>query len=117
MLVDFVLENKSQLFGSLSSSLSYDDKNRVWEDIAKEISEAYGTFRNKEDVSKKWSNVPAKYKPIICDKISSARKTGGGSPTAELTELEAKLKSIKGKELFDGIQGGIEISNPLPISP
>ena len=53
----------------------------------------------------------------ICDKISSARKTGGGSPTAELTELEAKLKSIKGKELFDGIQGGIEISNPLPISP
>ena len=58
----------------------------------------------------------AKYKLIICDKVSSARKTGGGSPTAKLTELEAKLKSIKGKELFDGIQGGIDISNPLPIS-
>ena len=35
MLVDYVHENKSQLFVSLSSSLSYDDKNRVWEDIAK----------------------------------------------------------------------------------
>ena len=80
---------------------------------AKEISEAHGTFRNKKDVSKKWSNVLAKYKPIICDKISSARKTEGGSPTAELTELKAKLKSIKEKELFDGIQGGIYISNPL----
>ena len=72
MSVDFVHENKSQLFGSLSSSLSYDDKNRVWEDIEKEILEAHGTFRNKEDVFKKWSNVLAKYKPIICDRISSA---------------------------------------------
>ena len=53
MLVDFVHENKSKLFSSLSSSLSYDDKNRVWEDIAKEISEAHGTFKNKEDISKK----------------------------------------------------------------
>ena len=51
-LVEFVYENKSQLFGSLSSSLSYDDKNRMWEDIAIEISEEHGTFRNKEDVSK-----------------------------------------------------------------
>ena len=29
MLVDFLHENKSQLFGSLSSSLTYDYKNRV----------------------------------------------------------------------------------------
>ena len=51
-LVDLVLENKSKLFGALSSSLSYDEKNKIWEDIAKEISQN-GTFRNKEDVSKK----------------------------------------------------------------
>ena len=57
MLVDLVQENKSKLFGSLSSSLSYDDKNHVWENISIEISEAHGTFRSKEDVSKKWSNV------------------------------------------------------------
>ena len=38
MLVDFVHENKSHLFGSLSSSLSNDEKNLVLEDIAKEIS-------------------------------------------------------------------------------
>ena len=81
MFVDFVHQNKSQLFGLLSSSLTYNDKNRVWKDIAKEFSEAHGTFRNKEDVSKESSNILAKYKPIICNKISSARKTGGGSPT------------------------------------
>ena len=62
ILVDIVQENKSKLFGSLSSSLSYDDKNHVWENISKEISEAHGTFWSKEDVSKKWSNVLAKHK-------------------------------------------------------
>ena len=117
MIVDLVHENKSKLFGSLSSSLSYDDKNHVWETIAREISEAHGTFRNKGDVTKKWSNVLAKHKPIICDKIYSARRTGGGCPTAELTELETMLKSIKEKELFDGVHGGIDVSSPSPISP
>ena len=62
ILVDIVQENKSKLFGSLSSSLSDDDKNHVWENISKEISEAHGTFWSKEDVSKKWSNVLAKHK-------------------------------------------------------
>ena len=74
-------------------------------------------MRSKEDVSKKWSNVLAKHKPIICDKLTTARKTGGGSPAAELTELEYKLKSIKGKELFEGIPGGIDLCSESPISP
>ena len=116
-LVDLVLENKSKLFGALSCSLTFDEKNNVWEDIAKEISQSHGTFRSKEDVSKKWSNVLAKHKPIIIDKVLSARKTGGGSPEAELTEHEAKLKSIKGKELFEGVQGGIDIGSASPITP
>ena len=117
MIVDLVHENKSKLFGSLTSSLSYYDKNHVWENITIEISEAHGTFSNKEDASKKWFNVLAKHKSIICDKVSSARKTGGRSPIAELRELEAKLKSIKWKELFDVVHGRIDISSRLPISP
>ena len=56
------------------------------------------------------------HKPIISDEVLSARKTGGGSPEAELTELEAKLKSIKGK-LFEGVQGGIDICSASPITP
>ena len=44
-LVDLVLENKSKLFGALSSSLSYDEKNKIWEDIAKEISQT--VFKHK----------------------------------------------------------------------
>ena len=116
--LDLFLENKSKkLFGALSCSLTFDENNNVWQDIANEISQSHGTFRSKEDVSKKWSNVLAKHKPIISDKVLSARKTGGGSPEAELTELEAKLKSIKGKELFEGVQGGIDICSASPITP
>ena len=37
LLVDLVFENKAQHFGSFSSSLSYDEKNHVWDNIAKEI--------------------------------------------------------------------------------
>ena len=38
-LVDLVLENKSKLFGALRCSLTFDEKNNVWEDIAEEISQ------------------------------------------------------------------------------
>ena len=115
-LVDLLLENKSKLFGALSCSMTFDEKNNVCEDIANEISQSHGTFRSKEYVSKKCSNVFAQHKPIISDKVLSARKTGGGSPDAELTDLEAKLKSIKGKELFEGVQGGIYICSASPIT-
>ena len=73
-------------------------------------------MRTKEEVAKKWSNVLAKHKPLISEKMYLARKTGGGSPEAELTELEAKVKSIKGKELFVGVVGGIDIITS-PLSP
>ena len=74
-LVDLVQENKSKLFGSLSSSLTYEEKNNVWKEIAEAITQAHGILRSKEDVAKKWFNVLARHKPLISDKISSARKT------------------------------------------
>ena len=88
-----VNDNKSKLIGSLT----YEGKNNVWKEIAEVESQSHGTLRSKEDVAKKWSNVLAKHKSIISEKMSSARKTGGVSPESELTELEAKVKSIKGK--------------------
>ena len=59
-----------------------------------------------------------KNKPIISDKLASARKTGGGAAEAELTELELKIKAIKGVETFEGISSGIDLSlgNNSPLS-
>ena len=51
-LVDLVQENKSKLFGSLSSSLTYEEKNNVWKEIVEAITQAHGNLRSKEDVAK-----------------------------------------------------------------
>ena len=76
LMNDLVQENKSKLFGSLSSSLISEEKNIIWGDIGQQLSEAYGTVRTKDDVAKKWSNILAKHKPMISDKMISAPKTG-----------------------------------------
>ena len=68
---------------------------------------------------KKWciTLVKLKYNPIICDKLSSAKKTGGGPPEAGLTEFEVKILAIKGKETFEGITEGIDTSMVSANSP
>ena len=71
-----------------------------------------------DDVFKKWSNILIKNKPIISDKLASARKTGGGAAEAELTELELKIKVIKGLETFEGNSSITDLSlgNNSPLS-
>ena len=54
---------------------------------------------------------------MISDKIIYAHKTGGGSPEANLSEMELKIKCIKGKELFEGLSSGIDLCLESPISP
>ena len=109
-LVDLMEANKSSLFGALSSSLTMDDKNKVWQDIARKLSEQHGQMRTRDDVSKKWYNILSKHKPRIADKIASTKKTGGGPADAQLDELELKISSIKGRECFEGIESGIDLT-------
>ena len=109
-LVDLVQEKKSQLFGSLSASFTFEEKNKVWDDLASRLSALHGTVRNRDDVIKKWSNLLSKHKPLIADKIASRNKTGGGPPGCALTPLEDKIKSIKGKQVFEGIASGVDIT-------
>ena len=109
-LVDMVQENKSRLFGSLSASLTYEEKSSIWDQIANDLTTKHGVDRSRDDVTKKWSNILCKHKPLIADKIKSVRKTGGGPAEAELTYLEEKIHSIRGKETFEGISCGIDVS-------
>ena len=60
-LVDLICVEKSSLFGALSTTLTFDDKNKVWEDIAGKFSEQHGQMRTKDDVSKKWYNILSKH--------------------------------------------------------
>ena len=111
-LVDLIQEKISQLFGSLSASFTFEEKNTVWDDVASRLSALHGTPRNRDDVIKKWSNLLSKHKPLIADKIASKKKTGGGPPAAEseLTPLEEKIQSIKGKQVFEGIASGVDLT-------
>ena len=97
-LVDLIHDQKSKLFGALTSILTFDDKNKIWEEISGRLSELHGNVRTRDDIMKKWYNTLTKHKPRIADKLASARKTGGGPADADLNEIEAKISSIKGKE-------------------
>ena len=51
-LVDLICVEKSSFFGALSTTLTFDGKNKVWEDIAGKLSEQHGQMRTKDEVSK-----------------------------------------------------------------
>ncbi|KAI6650079.1 Myb-related transcription factor, partner of profilin-like [Oopsacas minuta] len=108
-LVDLIHDQKSKLFGALTSTLTFDDKNKIWEEISGRLSELHGNVKPR-DVMKKWYNILTKLKPCMADKLASARKTGGGPEDADLDEIEAKISSIKGKEAFEGGESGIDRS-------
>ena len=108
--VDLIHDQKSKLFGSLTSTLTNDDESRIREEISGRLSELHGNVRTRDDIMKKWYNTLTKHKPRIGDKLASAGKTGGGPAEADLNEIEAKISSIKGKEAFEGIQSGVDHS-------
>ncbi|KAI6653002.1 Phospholipid scramblase 2 [Oopsacas minuta] len=72
-LVDLIHDQKSKLFGALTSTLTFDDKNKIWEEISGRLSELHGNVRTRDDVMKKWYNIVTKHKPRIADKLASAR--------------------------------------------
>ncbi|KAI6654432.1 hypothetical protein LOD99_828 [Oopsacas minuta] len=82
-LMDLIHDQKSKLFGALTSTLTFDDKNKIWEEISGRLSELHGNARLRDDVIKN---------------------------DADLDEKEAKISSIKGKEAFEGIESGIDLS-------
>ena len=63
----------------------------------------------KDDVSQKWFNIHSKHKLRIADKFASAKRTGGGPVDDQLDELELKIRSIKGRECFEGIEQSIDL--------
>ena len=76
LLVDLVQENKPKLSG-LSILLSPVKRNyNIGRHSTAIIRGLRITESSKNYLAKKWSNILAKYKPIISDKIISIRKLG-----------------------------------------
>ena len=64
-LVDLMQENKSRLFGSLSASLKYEEKSSIWDQIANDLTTQHDVHRSRDDVTKKWSNLLCKHRPLL----------------------------------------------------
>ena len=45
-LVDFIHDQKSKLFGALTSTLTIDDKNKIWEEVSGKLFELHGNSNN-----------------------------------------------------------------------
>ena len=89
-LVDLVEENKSKLFGSLSASVTFEEKSSLWDQIANDLSSQHGVHRSRDGVTKKWSNLLWKHKPLIADKIKCQKNWGWTS--------RCRVNSIGGKD-------------------
>ena len=48
-MVGIIEENKSKILGALSSTLTADDKNKIWEENAGQISERHGNTRTRDE--------------------------------------------------------------------
>ena len=51
-LVDLIHDNKSKLFGSITSTLTIEDKNKISEEIAGRLFELHGNVRARDDIMK-----------------------------------------------------------------
>ena len=104
--------NLSYLVALVHLRITFEEKASLWDQIANDLISQHGVHRSvsRDDVTKKWSNLLCKHKPLVADKIKSVRKTGGGPADAELTPLEEKIHSIRGTETFEGISGRIDVS-------
>ncbi|KAI6653061.1 hypothetical protein LOD99_3897 [Oopsacas minuta] len=72
-LVDLIDDQKPKLFGALTSTLNFDDKNKIWGEISGRLSELHANIRTRDDVMKKWSNILPKHKSLL--QISASDET------------------------------------------
>ncbi|KAI6659650.1 hypothetical protein LOD99_14573 [Oopsacas minuta] len=94
--VDLIHDQKSKLFGAVTSIQTFVERTKSGKKISGRLSELHGNVRTRDDIMKNTI--------IYCSKLASARKTGGGRADADINEIEAKISSIKGKEAFEGIE-------------
>ena len=106
-LVDLICIVKSSLFCALSTTLTFDDKNKVWEDIEGKFSEHHEQMRTKDDVSKNGVISSASINLALLTNLH--RQRGGGPADAQLDELELKISSNKGRKCFEDIEQGINL--------
>ena len=55
-LVGLIHDQKSKLFGALTSTLTANDENKIWEEISGRLSDLHGNVRARDEIMKKRYN-------------------------------------------------------------
>ena len=91
-------------------------KTEAWEAIARKVSALSGVVRTGDRIRAKWHDFQSRTKLKLIEQKKEKRKTGGGPPPPDLTQTEENVLNIIGKTATEGISGGIDTSEEVPVA-
>ena len=91
-------------------------KTEAWEAIARKVSALSGVVRTGDRIRAKWHDFQSRTKLKLIEQKKEKRRTGGGPPPPDLTQTEENVLNIIGKTATEGISGGIDTSEEVPVT-
>ena len=94
------------LQSKLTNAITNQRKNKIWDNITKEINAIGVANRTASEIKEKWKNLTSSAKKTFANVNRQMRKTGGGPPSKEPTaEQERIIKIFEDTPLFTGLDG------------
>lgn len=109
LLTQLVITHYATLFGSFTSTITREVKEKTWQSIAHELNRTYNRGRNVNSIQEKWKKM-ASYVKGKSAKINKMNRTSGinDEEAIQLTDIESQIKEAIGEVAIDGIDGGID---------
>ncbi|XP_028407876.1 nuclear apoptosis-inducing factor 1-like [Dendronephthya gigantea] len=105
-LTSRVQENLGLIQSKLTNAVTNQKKNKIWENITKEINAIGVANRTTSEIKEKWKNLTSSAKKTFADVNRQMRKTGGGPPPKEPTAAQERIiKIFEDTPLFTGLSG------------
>ena len=94
------------LQSKLTNAVTSQRKNKIWDDITKEINATGAANRTTHEVKEKWKNLTSSAKKKFSEIRRQEHRTGGGPPPKEVSPAEEKIiKLFEETPLFTGLAG------------
>ena len=85
----------------MSNSVTSQRKNKIWDDITREINAVGVAKRTAHEVKEKWKNLTSTAMKRFSDIRRQENQTGGGPPPKEVSPVEERIiKSFEDTPLF-----------------
>ena len=105
-LTSKVHENLDVLQSKLTNATTNQRKNKIWDNMTKEINAIGVASRTTSEIKEKWKNLTSSARKMFADVNRQMRKTGGGPPPKEPTAVQERIiKIFEDTPLFTGLHG------------